>query len=187
MGGVVTQGRQGPVIVQKKGQPVVFQELVEPAGKIARGERYETGPLEVAGLEDGLRIAPGHNNTWFIRVMGTTFSAVYSTKQPKSLFTMPYSPGGPQAWHVEDVGYTSAYPAITGGIFEFGFPDSMLQMWAAFCDEFVNGRDGMRQPFYCATSQEAARSHDLFTAALDSEKTGQTVSLGMPQHEIGVS
>lgn len=123
------------------------------------------------------RIAPGAANTWFIRIMGTKFSAAYSTAQPKTLLSLPYSPGGPQAWHAEEVGYTSAYPAITGGIFEFGFPDAILQMWAAFCDELAHGRGGMRQPFTCATPQEAARSHDLFTAALRSQATGQTVTV----------
>ena len=32
-----------------------------------------------------------------------------------------------------DLGYTSAYPTITGGIFEFGMPDALLQMWAGCC------------------------------------------------------
>ena len=73
-----------------------------------------------------------------------------------------------------DVPYQSAYPAITGSIFEFGFSDSILQMWAAFCDELVNGRD-MRQPFYCATPEETAESHRLFTAALESHRNGQVV------------
>lgn len=123
------------------------------------------------------RIAPGHMNTWLLEVYGTEFSVAYSTKQPKTLRTMAYSPGGDQTWEHHDLGYASAYPAITGGIFEFGFPDSMLQMWAAFCDELANGRDGMRQPVYCATPQEAALTHDLFTAALESQKTGQTVRL----------
>lgn len=123
------------------------------------------------------RIAPGEMNTWFIRVLGTDFSAEFSTKSPRQVRYLAYSPGGPQAWQVEDVGYSSAYPAITGGIFEFGFPDSILQMWAAFCDELVNGREGLRQPFYCATPEEAAWSHDLFTAALESQRTGRTIAL----------
>ncbi len=123
------------------------------------------------------RIAPGEMDTWFIRVLGTEFSAEFSTKYPRTLRYLPYTPGGPQAWHVEDIGYKSAYPTITGGIFEFGLSDAILQMWAAFCDELVNGREGMQQPFYCATPEEAARSHDLFTAALESQATGQTVAL----------
>jgi predicted dehydrogenase len=121
------------------------------------------------------RIAPGEMNTWFLRVLGMNFSAVYSTKTPKTLFTLPYVPGGLQAWHVEDLGYDSAYPAITGGIFEFGFPDAILQMWAAFCDELVNGRAGMGQPFYCVTPEEATWSHELFTAALASQRNKETV------------
>jgi hypothetical protein len=50
-------------------------------------------------------------------------------------------------------------------------------MWAAFCDEIANGRDGMSQPFTCALPEEAAGSHQLFTAALESEKTGGTVAV----------
>lgn len=123
------------------------------------------------------RIAPGHSNTWFIRVIGTTFSAEFSTKNPKQLWTMAYQSGEPQAWQVQDVPYASAYSSITGSIFEFGFPDAIQQMWAAFCDELVHGREGMKQPLHCATPQEAAESHALFTAALRSHATGQTVML----------
>ncbi|WP_308638047.1 Gfo/Idh/MocA family protein [Paenibacillus silvisoli] len=123
------------------------------------------------------RIAPGHANTWFIRIQGTEMSAEYSTKNPKQVASLPYTPGKQQAWHTVDVPYKSAYGTITGGIFEFGFSDSILQMWAAFCDELVHGRDGMKQPFYCATPEEALGSHRLFTAALESERTGQTVAI----------
>ncbi|MEF3302040.1 Gfo/Idh/MocA family protein [Paenibacillus sp. GYB003] len=123
------------------------------------------------------RIAPGHANTWFIRIVGTELSAEYSTKNPKQLLSMPYRPGGEQAWHALDVPYESAYDAITGPIFEFGFSDSILQMWAAFCDELTS-RGAMRQPLYCATPEEAADSHRLFTAALESDRTGRTVPVG---------
>jgi predicted dehydrogenase len=121
------------------------------------------------------RIAPGHNNTWFIRVNGTECSVEYSTKDPKRLATLFYKPGGEQAWSVTDTPYKSAYETITGNIFEFGFSDSIVQMWAAFCDELAHGRAGMSQPLYCATPQEAAESHVLFTAALKSHETGQTI------------
>lgn len=120
------------------------------------------------------RIAPGNNNTWFIRVYGTELSAEFSTQYPKHLRLLPYTPGGPQEWHVIETPYRSAYDAITGGIFEFGFSDGILQMWAAFCDELVHGRDGMRQPVYCATPEETALSHRLFTAALESNKNEST-------------
>ncbi len=123
------------------------------------------------------RIAPGESNTWYIRILGTAFSAEFSTKYPRTLRTLPYTPGGSQAWQVQDLGSQSAYPSITGGIFEFGFSDSVLQMWAAFCDELAHP-DAMRQPFYCVTPEETAQSHQLFTASLVSQRTAQVVSLG---------
>lgn len=122
------------------------------------------------------RIAPGHANTWFIRIIGTACAAEFSTRQPKRLAWLPYIPGGEQAWHVVDTPYQSAYATITGGIFEFGFSDSILQMWAAFCDEIVNG-SSMQQPFHCATPAEAFLSHEVFTAALKSERQGETINL----------
>jgi len=122
------------------------------------------------------RIAPGHANTWFIRIQGTDFSAEFTTKNPKQVASLPYEAGGQQAWHLVDAPYKSAYATITGGIFEFGFSDSILQMWAAFCDELTH-RSGMRQPFRCATPEEAAGSHRVFTAALESERTGATVAV----------
>lgn len=123
------------------------------------------------------RIAPGETNTWYIRILGTERSIHFSTRQPKSLYTMHYQPGTPQVWGEESLGYASAYPAITGHIFEFGFPDSIVQMWAAFCDELVNGREGMRQPFYCATPDETHQHHRVLTAALESQRTRQVVAI----------
>jgi hypothetical protein len=49
-------------------------------------------------------------------------------------------------------------------------------MWAAFCDELVNGPQ-MQGSFGCATPHEAAQSHDLFTAALASQRSDETVAL----------
>ncbi|MFC4778724.1 Gfo/Idh/MocA family protein [Paenibacillus sp. GCM10023252] len=123
------------------------------------------------------RIAPGHANTWFIRIKGTECSAEFTTKNPKQISSLPYEPGAAQAWHVVDAPYQSAYGTITGGIFEFGFSDSILQMWAAFCDELANGREGMSQPFHCATPEEAMGSHLVFTAALESERTERTIPI----------
>ncbi|MFC5650440.1 Gfo/Idh/MocA family protein [Paenibacillus solisilvae] len=120
------------------------------------------------------RIAPGHANTWFIRIQGTAFSAEFTTKNPKQVSSLPYVAGGQQAWHIVDAPYKSAYGTITGAIFEFGFSDSILQMWAAFCDELVHGTQEMTQPFTCATPEEALDSHRLFTAALESHRTGTT-------------
>lgn len=120
------------------------------------------------------RIAPGHQNTWFLRVAGTKQSAFFSTENPKVIKTMPYTVGGSQAWHVEDVPYAPVYPSITGGIFEFGFPDAIQQMWAAFCDEMVHGIEGMRQtgdkPFVCVSPKETLQHHRILTAALQSHQ-----------------
>ena len=121
------------------------------------------------------RIAPGETNTWVIEIDGTEGSIAYTTKQPKTLRVMDYAPGGPQAWQTTDLGSVSAYPTITGAIFEFGFSDAILQMWAAYLDELAHGADGMRQPFRCATPAEAAATHRLFTAALESQRTGAVV------------
>ncbi len=122
------------------------------------------------------RIAPGHANTWFLRVWGTEFSAQFSTQNPKQIQFMPYQAGDEQAWRTLDMPYQSAYETITGGIFEFGFSDSILQMWAAFCDEITHG-DDMIGVFRCALPSEAALSHEIFSAALQSQREGQTVKL----------
>jgi predicted dehydrogenase len=137
----------------------------------------DTGDQEFPMLLSTKRIAPGHANTWFMKVHGTELSAEFSTQQPKQLRFMPYAPGGDQEWHVIDIPYQSAYPTITGSIFEFGFSDAILQMWAAYCDEFVNGPDGMQQPFGCVRPGEVADSHKLFTAALQSQRNAETIAV----------
>ena len=124
------------------------------------------------------RIAPGETNTWYIRVLGTRFSAEFSTKYPKTLRTMPYIPGDAQAWQSQDLGSESAYPTITGSIFEFGFSDSILQMWAAFCDELAYP-GSMRQPFYCVTPEETEQSHRILTAALASHSQTQVIQINV--------
>jgi predicted dehydrogenase len=124
------------------------------------------------------RIAPGEGNTWFIRIIGTRMSAEFTTKNPKRIRFLEYEPGGEQSWRELDLPHKAPYASITGSIFEFGFSDGILQMLAAFLDELVNG-ENMRQPFRCATPEEAAESHRLFSAALESSRTGQTVSLDL--------
>jgi hypothetical protein len=136
----------------------------------------ETGDQHFPMLLETKRIAPGEMNTWYVRVLGTAFSVEYSTKAPKTLRTLAYQPGDEQMWRSQDLGSQSVYPTITGGIFEFGFSDSLLQMWAAFCDELVHG-EAMRGDFRCATHDETEQSHRLFTAALASQASGQVVAL----------
>ena len=116
------------------------------------------------------RIAPGESNTWSIRVLGMKGSAFFTTKNPRQWQFMRYESGGSQTWQVEDLGYQSLFPAITGGIFEFGFADAIQQMWAAFLDELAGGD---ARGFHCATPDEARDHHAILTAALASGKTGQ--------------
>jgi predicted dehydrogenase len=123
------------------------------------------------------RIAPGETNTWMIEINGTAGSVTYSTKYPKTVQWMDYAPGQPQRWQRLDLGSEFASPTITGTIFESGFSDAILQMWAAYLDELAHGHDGMQQPFHCFTPEETAVSHSLFTAALESHSNRAVVEL----------
>lgn len=134
----------------------------------------KTGDQSFPMLLSTKRIAPGETNTWYIKVLGTRFSAEFTTKYPRTLRTLSYEPGGEQAWQTVDLGYDTVYPSITGGIFEFGFPDAVLQMLAAFCDELVHGP---QVPFSCATPEETELSHRIIDAALESQRSGQVVTL----------
>jgi predicted dehydrogenase len=160
----------------------VHTERPGPDGNLESCETWDNATLtcETANFPMFLetkRIAPGEMNTWYLEIYGTKLSAKFSTKQPKTLYTLPFFPGQPQTWHVEDLGYASAYPAITGGIFEFGFSDAILQMWAAFCDEIVNKFE-MRGSFRCAYPEEAMATHEIFTAALMSNAKQTSWQLG---------
>jgi predicted dehydrogenase len=121
------------------------------------------------------RIAPGEKDTWALEILGTKASARFSTKNPKRLETLSYT-GGEQVWGQIDVGYESAFKTITGGIFEFGFCDAILQMWASFCHELHHGKPPARFAG-CVTPEETALSHRLFTAALESQKNATTVAV----------
>lgn len=118
------------------------------------------------------RIAPGQKNTWYLEVYGTQTSVRFSTKNPKRLELLSYT-GGEQAWQEIDLGYTGAFKAISGEIFEFGFPDAMQQMTAAFLYELAHGRP-LRPAAGCVTPDETDLSHRLFTAALRSQAHGTT-------------
>ena len=123
------------------------------------------------------RIAPGQKNTWYLQINGTKACARFSTKNPKLLEMLEYS-SGRQIWQQVDMGQETAFQSITGGIFEFGFSDAILQMWAAFIQELTTGRPAGRFAG-CATPEETAWSHGLFTAALESHKSRTTASLSL--------
>ncbi len=114
------------------------------------------------------RVAPGEKNTWKLEILGMKSSARFSTKNPKLLEVMEYK-RGEQAWQSIDMGAETSFKTITGSIFELGFSDAILQMWAAFLYELIEGKP-LSKFAGCATPEEAALSHKLFTAALKSHK-----------------
>ena len=119
------------------------------------------------------RIAPREMNTWRLRALGMDGGVEFSTANPKQLRRFAVR-DGEQVWEHVEIGSQSAFATATSGIFEFGFSDAILQMWAAFLAEregALGGRLG------CATPEEAVASHELFAAALESDRTGMAVSV----------
>lgn len=116
------------------------------------------------------RIAPGEKNSWYLTVKGTKGAASFNSKQINTITYLSYE-GGEQEWRVVDMGHETAFSSITGGIFEFGFSDAILQMWAAFFYELVNGSPKSKFAG-CVTPKEARMSHLLFNASLASYEKG---------------
>ncbi len=121
------------------------------------------------------RIAPGETDTWYFEIKGMRGCARWTSKNPRRLEILEYA-GGEQALQQIDMGYESAFKTITGNIFEFGFTDSILQMWASFITELVDGKPQARFAS-CVTPEETALSHRLFTASLESWKNNTVVKL----------
>jgi len=119
------------------------------------------------------RMAPGAINNWFIEVYGTDGSAKFSTHHPRA-FTFLSNTDKEQGWTRVDMGSQSVVPSITGGIFEFGFSDAFQQMIAAFIHLLDSDA---KFPFKNVTPNETAWSHKLFTAALESHRTGTKIFL----------
>jgi predicted dehydrogenase len=118
------------------------------------------------------RLAPTETNTWMFQALGTDRGVRFSTKEPKTLCT--YRRDREQSWQRTDLGFEMPFKAITGGIFEPGFPDILMQMWASFLAEragLLGGRFG------CATPDEAVSQHELWAAALASQRDQSVVSL----------
>lgn len=118
------------------------------------------------------RLAPTETNTWIFEVLGTDRGVRFSTKEPKTLWT--YRRDKEQWWEKTDLGFQMPFPTITGTIFEPGFPDILMQMWASFLAERA-GLLGDR--FGCATPDEAIAQHETWTAALASHRQQTVVTL----------
>ena len=155
-------GKGGKAACETWDNATLFCQVQNPEG----GERF---PLTIKTQ----RIAPGEKNTWYFEVLGTKTSARFSTKNINYLEVMEYN-GGEQKWQKIDMGHESTFKSITGGIFEFGFSDAVLQMWAAFLYELEHSKPPKKFAG-CVTPDEAAYSHRLFTAALKSNESSSTV------------
>jgi predicted dehydrogenase len=123
------------------------------------------------------RIAPGETNTWTLRVVGMEGGVEFSTRNPKAVrrFTLRQ---GRQIWEHLETGSQSVFPTVTGAVFEFGFSDAVLQMWAAFLAERA-GALGDR--FGCVTPDEALAAHRIFDAALRSGESASAIPVEVPR------
>lgn len=128
---------------------------------------YPDGPIPIRF--EMKRLAPGATNTWFFEALGTEGGVRFSTADPKAVHL--FHRGKEQTWSRLETGHEVPFKTVTGGIFETGFPDIFLQMWASYLAERA-GVLGDR--FGCATVEEAVASHEVFDAALRSHLT-QTV------------
>jgi predicted dehydrogenase len=131
----------------------------------AVGDEERRFPLTV----ETKRIAPGETNTWILRAVGMNGGVEFSTRAPKTVRRFVVE-NRRQAWQELQLGSQSVFPTVTGAIFEFGFADAILQMWAAFLAERA-GALGAR--FGCLTPHEALDAHRVFAAALRSSQSGR--------------
>ena len=119
------------------------------------------------------RIAPGQMNTWYFEALGMDSGVRFSTRTPATYQHFVVR-DGQQIWEEIQPGNISAWPVISGAIFEFGFADALLQMWASYLAERA-GALGDR--FGTATAQEALAAHRVFDAALRSSQTRTAITL----------
>ena len=117
------------------------------------------------------RIAPGESNTFFFSATGLTGGVRFSTRDP-AVYQSFSIKDGKQIWSEIQPGHNTNWPVITGHIFEFGFPDALLQMWASFFAE----REGvLGDKFACASVAEVLDSHKVFAAAVTSHQSHEQV------------
>ena len=135
--------------------------------------RVPTSPADDARrfsmLWETRRIAPGQMNSWSFEALGMDGGVRFSTRYPTTLQRFARR-DGEQVWEEVQPGNVSAWPTISGGIFEFGFSDALMQMWASYLAERA-GALGDR--FGTATPAEALDAHRVFAAALRSNVSGR--------------
>lgn len=149
-------------------------DTIDNATVICSVER-DDGPFPLT--VETKRIAPGETNTWVLRIVGMEGGVEFSTRNPKSVRRFALRQGR-QVWEHLETGSQSVFPTVTGGIFEFGFSDAVLQMSAAFLAERAGALgDGFR----CVTPHEALAAHRVFDAALRSGESGRAEPLDDPR------
>jgi predicted dehydrogenase len=160
----------------------VIAERPDGKGGMARCDTWDNatlntdislGDYEAPMRLEMKRMAPSETNTWFVEVLGTEAGVKFSTKYPKTLWI--WNRKDRQAWKRYDLGHEMAFKTITGSIFEAGFPDAILQMWAAFLAEKSGVLGARLGP---VTPEEAVTSHQVFRAALVSNREQRVVSVG---------
>lgn len=168
----------------------ILQDIVPerpgPDGQLVPCDTWDNAVIHSWATHDGAplplttetkRIAPGEKNTWEFEAIGMSGGVRFSTKNPKAVevFAVVDVPGvgREQSWQRVDAGSQSVWPTVTGGIFESGFSDAILQMWAAFLAEYT-GDLGDR--FGCVRPDEAAFTHRIFAAAIVSHEEGRLVA-----------
>lgn len=164
----------------------IVTERPGPDGQLVPCDTWDNAVLHSWATHEGVRfplttetkrIDPGQKNTWVFEAIGMSGGVRFSTKNPKlvEVFTVATVPGigTQQVWQQLDAGSQSVWPTVTGANFEFGFSDSILQMWAAFLAE----REGeLGDRFGCVTPHEAAATHDIYRAAIRSNAEGAAIA-----------
>ena len=150
----------------------IITERPDGKGGIAPCDTWDNATMLCTVRHDGYafpmtletkRIEPGATDQWYLKINGTKAS-VYFTSEDPDAFHYLYADGPIQSWSRVLVGSRTLFPTITGENFEFGFSDSILQMWAAYMSEL----DGKELPFGCVKPEHTHLSHALITAALQS-------------------
>ncbi len=123
--------------------------------------RVEKDGYEFPMLLETKRMEPGATDQWYLKVTGTKAAAYFTSEDPNA-FHYLLCEGQNQAWNRVVIGYRPQFKTITGNIFEFGFTDAILQMWAAFMSEL----EGKNVSFGCINPEETRMAHAIQTAAL---------------------
>lgn len=129
----------------------IITERPDGKGGIAPCDTWDNATMLCTVRHDGYafpmtletkRIEPGATDQWYLKINGTKAS-VYFTSEDPDAFHYLYADGTIQSWSRVLVGSRTLFPTITGENFEFGFSDSILQMWAAYMSE-LDGKKRFR-------------------------------------------